>query len=238
MTAPMVTTYRQKGQHEHLNAISWPDQHGRMWAGTINDVSGHPEGMLSPDGWRPPLARLLPDQKYIKPAGGKFAPRLVIDYDAWIADWSEANRTYANWALYVAKKQYPQGGALEALANKVPQLMAEVGAPPQHVDLVKAMRAGNRWALGLPDKFGNPAVMPEKARDLIDSWTITETWGGVDGEQAFDPTGWVDADDDAGAVAYADPLGSGDFAADGDDAMQTAMLAGAGAGRSTSRRSR
>ena len=183
MTAPtdFMPAVRQRGQHERFASVIWPDQHGRMLTFTIDDTSGHPVGMVGPYGWAPPTPQLFPPQKYLQPDGGKFAGRIRIDYDTWLVDLHDAGRQFGQWVREVARKQFPSGAA-EAIATKHPLLMAEAGQAPPHPDIVRAMKAGNPWVLGLKKPDGSAYAMPEWAVSLLDSWRVVETWGGGDGE--------------------------------------------------------
>jgi len=182
--ADWTGSIRQLGQHEHFTAVSWPDQHGRQWAFSVHDKSGHPQGMLTPDGWSAPIPQLTPPQSYLVPAPGKFSGRIIIDYPRWLADYADAGRQYAQWIVEVAKKNYPADAAHQ-IEQRNPFLMALAGAPPQSVQLVKAMAAGNAWALGLLKPNGTRYAQPEWAEGLLASWVPMETTGGVDGEQTY-----------------------------------------------------
>ena len=190
--ADWTGSIRQIGQHEHFSAVSWGDQHGRDWACAVDDRSGHPIGMLTPNGWTPPIPQLSPPQKYLVPHPAKFSGRITVDYPRWISDTADAGRQYAQWIVEVAKKNYPADAALQ-IEQRNPFLMSLAGAPPQAVQLIKAMAAGNPWVLGLRKPDGTPYAQPEWADGLLATWIPVETDGGVDGEQAFTRDEFPDA---------------------------------------------
>ena len=86
-------------------------------------------------------------------------------------------------------------------------LLQMAGIAPQHIDIVRAMKAGNKWALGIAKPDGTPYPMPPWADPLVASWRIVETWGGVDGELAFDAGAFPDVEDDAAPLAEFVPSG-------------------------------
>jgi hypothetical protein len=145
-----IRTQADRRQHATLM-----DKEGRKWQAVIEKDTMHPCGVISPKGWRETTGCVVPDQyKTIPDLSDPFA--LVIDYDKWIEDLEAAHRDYEDRMQTTAMAMDPenQGGNLyrqgiDGSVYRSPSLVRIVGKPPAPIELVRAMRAGNKWSLGL-----------------------------------------------------------------------------------------
>lgn len=162
------TEQRDKRTHHTMT-----DQFGRQWQTTI-DMTAKPKpspcGPIAPDGWHDPLA--TPDTyKRFDPAN---MFRLTIDVDSWIKEWSEANNAWEGQLTVQARKMSPadEGAALLGAggADLSPVLLDKVGARPQPVEYVLALKGGNKWAAGLSP------IMPQWAKDKWHRMLINTGW--------------------------------------------------------------
>lgn len=148
MTAPHGIS-RNSNFRAQSRYAEWKDQHGRLWR-----VNFHPKNML----WTcPPTLRdarppLDGEQDYVEPMlddrKEPIAGQLYVNHRKWRqaistrdAEWKDAMRENA-------KKMYPSNVG-EALRNPPIDLLVETGPGPAPVEIVEAMEAGNKWALGL-----------------------------------------------------------------------------------------
>lgn len=167
-----------KGQPDHRRNQRFVDQHGRPWSGTIEIKTGHPTGVLEPT-WTKGLTQLapngakvryqvpdylVPDQIYVKPHPTDHGV-LFVDYPKMLDDLKEAWR---DWQSRVSKTELKFHGDKANPKAPSAQTLDLAGAPPQRVELVLAMQAGNRWALGLSPK------MPKWAKELLPASDVTE----------------------------------------------------------------
>lgn len=133
------------------------DQHGRKWFAVIEKDTMHPCSAITPHGgWHEAEGCTVPDvYKTFPDEQDPF--RMVIDYATWIADWAEARKDYDGRAATTAAFMSPDDGGTrlitfnddEEVVAMAPALRKYVGETPKPVELVRAMRAGNKWALGL-----------------------------------------------------------------------------------------
>lgn len=200
MTAPLTealgATIKVKGQEDWRRPATLRDQHGRTWATQINKETLHPVIAMTPAGWRSPFATLTPAQKYLKVPQHEFG-MVFVDYDQWIVDWSDAEREYRDHLLQVARKEFG-AAAMRAIDERDPKLRLVAGPGPQSVEFVKAMKAGNKWALGIPRADGTPYPMPPWAEPLADSLRLIETYDGSNIAQDVTIDMYPDVDDDTG----------------------------------------
>lgn len=203
MTAPAFDTMpsvKERSQPDSMMPMILTDQHGREFSTQLSKDSGHPTTMLTAVGWRPPLQSMVPPQKYFTFGKGARLGQTRIDYERWIVDYTNAHKEYEVELRTWAKRAF-QMGAARAIAERDPELIALAGQPPQHVDFIKAMASGNKWALGLPRPDGGAYPMPPWAEPLLDSWRVIETYDGSDVDVTWDAADFPDVDDDAAEVA-------------------------------------
>lgn len=148
------------------------DQHGRKWHTTLDIVANGPCAPINPDGWGAPL---LPPQKYVKFQSENGMPSVTIDYDFWIAELTEAHKTYDQKLYDDALLLFGEGGP-KHYEERSPALLRYTGLPPQPIEPVKAAKQGNKWVLGLtekPDPRLTPFFVVEKVAepDYGTDWT-------------------------------------------------------------------
>jgi len=224
VTAPMLdalgATIKVKGQEDWRRPATLRDQHDRPWATQINKETMHPCIAMTPAGWRSPLAALTPAQKYLTVPQHEFG-KVFVDYDQWIIDWSDAAREYQNHLLQVARKEFG-AAAMQRIEERDPKLRLLAGPGPAAVDFVRAMKAGNKWALGIPRADGTPYPMPAWAASIVDTLKPIETYDGSDIELDAGIDQFPDVEDetaeDAQAIAarYADAESYSDIEEDAD----------------------
>jgi hypothetical protein len=204
MTSSMLesmlgSTLKEQMWHNKVRPAVLQDQHGRSWSTKIDTTTLHPACPLTPDGWQAPFAMLYPPPKYQTIASGAFG-RLVIDYDLWLIDAHDAEREYQTWVLQVAKQQFG-AAALQKIREGDADLRLLAGPPPASSEFIKAMKSGNKWALGIRKLDGTTYPMPPWAKDLVDTLLPTESWDGSSVNTTVDASAYPDVEDDALAVA-------------------------------------
>lgn len=166
------------------------DQHGRKWETTIDFIANGPCGPINPKGWNAPLR--VPT-KYLK-FQPENAMELVIDYDSWIPNVEEAWRVWDQLLYDDAILLFGTEG-VKAYTEKKPELLRHTGPHPEHVELIKAAKAGNKWVLGIKKPDGSTYPMPSWAEPFIaKSAAVEESYPDVedldkygDVEEEFDP---------------------------------------------------
>lgn len=159
-----------KGQPDHRRNQRFTDQHGRPWNGTIELKTGHPTGVLEPT-WTKGLTQLAPNGArvryaiplYLIPPTSYVVPgpdhgQLLVAYIHWINDLKEAWKEYRSRVRSLEVKFHGEKARPESPSAQTLDL---AGQPPMRVELLLAMQAGNRWALGLSPK------MPSWAKPLL-----------------------------------------------------------------------
>lgn len=148
------------------------DQHGREWDCTIDNRKESKFAPVTPPipKFSAPFPGLVPPQHLVRPIIGK-PGRLVIDYDAWLEDVRRARKAYTEQLRDYAHQRYQGQMVAVALENPPPDLLAMIGQPPPPLDFIRAMRAGNKWALGIRRADGTPYPMPPWAEPLL-SWLV------------------------------------------------------------------
>jgi hypothetical protein len=131
------------------------DQFGRKWETEIEKDTMHPCTAVTPKGWREADGCVTPDiYKTYPKIDDPFA--MVINLEDWIQHLEERQRDYeqtaANTAMYMSPDdngarlfRSAEDGTI-FIARALRNIIGPIPAPP---DLVRAMRAGNKWALGL-----------------------------------------------------------------------------------------
>lgn len=98
---------------------------------------------------RPPLDG---EQVYVEPVIGPnkrpIMGQLFVNHRKWRQAFSVRDAEWKDAMRENAKKMYPSNVG-EALRNPPIDLLVETGPGPAPVEIVEAMEAGNKWALGL-----------------------------------------------------------------------------------------
>lgn len=210
-----------KGQEEQRRPEMFVDRHGREYFANVELKTGDPCEVLQPR-FRSPIAPEWARKMLLPPVDDhevvKMVPRLQrakkgyqveIDYDRWLAKWDRANEGRQR-KLYEGAKAMAKGRDAHEIATNPPAiLLAELGPPPMPPrTFIEAMKAGNKWALGLD------AVIPQKALALlseIQTWIVTPTKkiGNAIGDPLADDDETQNLAEDAGfeAVTEIDPFG-------------------------------
>jgi hypothetical protein len=142
------------------------DRHGRQFFAVIEKSSGFPTGLVQAL-FEVPYPELIPPQKYMSfPVDEPGV--LVIDYVSWEADQLAREKEWDSERLRLIN--ILPGGA----AN--PVIAQELGPRPLSHKMVRAMRQGNRWALGFTAKRPPQADLyfPPPQTDAGDD-VLTET---------------------------------------------------------------
>jgi len=159
MPSSMHSTQADKRRNMTLT-----DQHGRQYFAVIEKASGFPTGLVQPL-YDAPHPDLYPPQKYMRFPVDQ-PGKLMIDYAAWEG---EATAGIAAWEQErIRTGSMIHGAAFDPHAPPTIQLVMMIGPKPMSPLPIKAMRQGNRWALGLSDVkppeaehfFPKPAVDP------------------------------------------------------------------------------
>ena len=137
------------------------DQWGREYNADCERKTQHPCGPYAAR-YRAPI---YPPAKYIVIIDTVRA-KVVIDTHRWIADLIDEHGMY--WReVHTWAKEKAGVKALDLYNRETgrvdPQLLAFVGIAPMPIEVIQAMRAGNRWLLGLPLDNGQPASKPKAA---------------------------------------------------------------------------
>lgn len=216
MTAPAINLTsdmplpREVQQQDTMRTMEYTDQHGRTFVAVASNKTLEPCGPLTPVGWHAPLPMMVPPTKYFTFHPARVG-RTVIDYDRWITDIANAEREYGVWVLQVAKREFG-AAALQKIESRDHGLQMLCGPSPQSSEFVKAMKAGNKWALGIARMDGTAYPRPAWADPHVDGWIHESTYDGGEVDVRADPTAYPDVDDDAedivarvaGADRYAD----------------------------------
>lgn len=163
-----------KGQQEQRRPEEYIDQHGRVYFAVVDMKTGDPcttlqplfKAPTNPVWFRKMLTPPVDEAKVVK-----LVPRLLrarkgyqvfIDYDAWDAILAQREE---EWNARLHDLAKGMSGGLETIKiveNPPPALIHYIGTrpfPPRI--LIQAMKAGNKWALGLSDEI------PKKVAALL-----------------------------------------------------------------------
>lgn len=199
MMDALGATIKHKEQPDYRRSAILRDQHGRRWATQVDKDTGDPCVAMTPTGWKAPYAMLVPPQKYLKTLPGEFGV-IHIDYDQWILDHAEGAREYRDHLLMVARKEFG-AAAMRAIDERDPKLKQLAGPPPGAVDFIRAMKAENKWALGMPRADGSPYPCPPWAIPMVDTLIPIETYGGTGTDTEVTVGEFPDVEDDTGEDA-------------------------------------
>lgn len=205
MTAPFTemlgSTVKERMFIDRVRTEIWTDQHGRDYSTQVDKETGHPATPLTAVGWKPPFPTLYPPAKYLTVQPGR-AGRLLVDYDRWLIDARDAEKEYSVWVLQVARQQFG-AAALQRIQERDADLRRLAGPPPASVEFVKAMKAGNKWALGMLRMDGSRYPMPPWAEPIADTLIPVESWDGSSVDTVVDPSAYPDVEDDSVSARYA-----------------------------------
>lgn len=153
-----------KGQEEKRRVEHFVDQHGREYVANVEKETGDPCEALKPL-FTAPLGpdwftgKLVPPEKYRKMVPmnlrGRKGYQVEVDYVQWLQDLEE-RKTMFEQKLHDFARGAAKGGAdIEKIVNDPPPVIRELlGTPPfPPIVLVRAMRAGNAWAVGETEKI-------------------------------------------------------------------------------------
>lgn len=159
---------KEKQQHETMATGIWTDQHGRRWAGMVDKETQAPL-TLRPFGWAPPLPTMVPPQQYH--AYDVQSRTFTINYRGWLEEYADAEQEFKAFEMQVAKHHFG-AAALEKIKAGDADLKRLAGSPPQNGQYIRAMAAGNKWALGLTRPDGTPYPRPSWAEDAWETWQV------------------------------------------------------------------
>lgn len=199
MDAMLGSTIKERMWHEKVRPAIYRDQHGREYGTKQDKETGDPAAPLTPTTWRAPFPTLYPPAKYLTFPQDR-PGSVVIDYDRWIIDTNDAETEYRNWVLQVARQQFG-AAALQRIQENDADLRRLAGPPPASVEVIKAMKAGNKWALGISRPDGSRYPMPPWAVELANTLVPHEAFEGTGVLTDVDASAYPDVDDDALEVA-------------------------------------
>lgn len=164
---------KDREQHTRRFGMKKKDRWGREWHCQVdrnavrnrdNEPSFAHVGIPTLGGRYKPVVDIPP--KYLKKQDPEEPTMMNVDLDLWERDlraaavhWQDAMR---DWA----KKMYPNTFG-EALANPPAELLQVSGPMPLPVEFVHAMKAGNKWVLGIPKPDGSYYPRPKWATDEL-----------------------------------------------------------------------
>lgn len=146
------------------------DQFGREWGADVERKTMHPCGPLQPKFHAP----MLPPREFIR-VTDTLRRRVFVDLDAWLRHLQMRHTDYADMAMREAQRLFTDQyhTVLERLNDgriltKNPALLQRIGGPPEPFEIVQAMKAKNRWILGLKNPDGSTPRRPK--HPLVDEW--------------------------------------------------------------------
>lgn len=153
-------------QADKRRSMTLRDRHGRKFFAVIEKATGVATGLVQPL-FQVADPALIPPQKYMRFPEDQ-PGFLDLDYDGWEADAQAAQREWEQNRAQLTSEL--PGGA------QSPMLPRYLGPRPINPQLVRAMRQGNRWALGLTDKKPPEAEQLLPTRVVLpDTPVFTET---------------------------------------------------------------
>lgn len=167
---------KQKGQDAKRRRTFFKDQHGRKYFANVEIETGDPLD-LAAYAWTAPLAPHWARGRFLPPIGDPEVVRVIpddqradfgcdvfIDYAKWEEKQHARNRQREDQMREMVRGMAGNGaditGMLENPSPKILEYLGPEAFPP--VELIRAMRAENPWALGLTD------VVPEKAGAMLE----------------------------------------------------------------------
>ncbi len=146
------------------------DQHGRGWSAMFrmkNKPFPAPVSPYAPIGWHAPFPELVPPQEFLRPMRGN---KVFVDYDAWRKVLADAQNQRLD-TMRLAAKELFGSKAGDAMRQRDPEVLAEVGRLPLDVTFVDAMASGqSAWVLGLSDPANVPSWVTPDMLSTIKSY--------------------------------------------------------------------
>ncbi len=194
-TAPYGAQPRNSDKRTPTEYMLVTDQHGRSWEGEFDLRTLTWIGPLHLREASPPVDIPL---KYVEPVKGKngrnVAGRVVVREERWLKDTLERLVEWKGDMVKRAKAMYPSNYG-EMLKQPTRDLLSEVGPGPIDPEFIRAMIAGNKWALGLTDRRPSWVTddMLEGAAALKRAFGWREQVGDTG---TIDPSMYPDAEDE------------------------------------------
>lgn len=201
LTADGGASLKDRQYRDLVRFMVYRDQHGRRWSGNASRETGVPEGTVTPHGWRAPFAMLYPPAKYLTYALDGDMGLVTVDYDRWLIDTADAWSDYQNWLMQVAQKHFG-AAAIQKIEEQDANLVALAGPSPMHIEFVRAMKAGNKWALGIPRSDGTPYPMPPWAAKYERTLMTREAFDGADIGLTVNAADYPDVEDETALARY------------------------------------
>jgi hypothetical protein len=124
------------------------DQHNRQYDVTVDTRDPALTWVAIPiPRYKVPDKRMYPPANFLKPVLQEMG-RMRVDYDAWLALTIENEDAFNTELLKICQAQNPND-ALRLYENPTKEILRLAGPRPMPSELVRAMRAGNAWALGM-----------------------------------------------------------------------------------------
>lgn len=191
---------KAKGQEDKRRPDFFIDRHGREYFANIEIESGDPLD-LTPYNWAapvsPPWARALLNPPLDDRDVVTIVPRMQrarkgyqveIDYDRWEQKIVERNAQRME-QLRTVVQNMPNVNVPEVLKNPPKELLEYIGPeafPP--VEFIRAMRAGNKWALGLSSEIPPTALaLLERIKPTVLAAKLVKSVDENDGGEPVDP---------------------------------------------------
>lgn len=160
-SGPAASIYAPENwsQRRQRSEMTFEDDHGREYYGTIELKTGDVTGLMQPQFFAP----LMPEQKYLRRVP-KRPYSLKIDYEQWKADRRNALKDWEKEGRQRAQKIH--GSEYRPGAPFSSEVLDIIGPKPPAVDPVIAAQQGNRWVLGLTKKVDERLVEFFEPEDL------------------------------------------------------------------------
>ena len=165
-----------KGQEARRFTDFFTDNHGRQYIGNCEIGLGTPPTTdpidLVPRGWTAPIEPAWAKGLFVPPLDDRDVVKVLnrqdrakagyqihIDYPAWLQKLDRQNEWFKERVAEIAKNMSGGVNTLQLLKDPTPELLRYVGNPPfPPRELVEAMAAGNKWALGLSSEIPPKAL--------------------------------------------------------------------------------
>lgn len=133
-------------QAENRSGQIYTDQWGREYEVIVDHTTKKLAWVWAYPRFTVPHKSFIPPQSYLRqtPKLGQ----LRVDIDQWINDNAQAHQEWNAELLKVCQANNAQN-ALELVKNPTREILRLMGPEPMPTAFLRAMRAGNRWVLGL-----------------------------------------------------------------------------------------
>ena len=165
---------KARTQADYRRDMNPRDQFGRKWLTTIELMTGEPTGGIVPAGWSDPLRTPMQYLKVPRNADGQSElGRLVLDFDAWIAEIEHAEMVWYQELHEIALAKYTAlDPARVPELDKDKLLLKLVGPKPWPAsDVLRTAAAGNQPLLGF-------TPLTQRERELLKIPTIADLKAG------------------------------------------------------------